>query len=110
MSKTVVQMNFEYHMPQAEYETIVEQAAPSIAQVEGIVWKIFIIKEATQEAGGLYLFESVAAAEAYLNGPIITGLRQHPGIRNVSVKLFNFLEIPTLVTHGPVELPVRLET
>ena len=110
MSKTIVQINFEYYMPQAEYEAICEQAAQSIAQVEGVVWKIFIIKEATQEAGGLYLFESVAAAEAYLNGPIITGLSQHPGIRNVSVKLFDFLEVPTLVTHGPVELPVLLES
>jgi hypothetical protein len=108
MSKTIVQVNFEYHMALAEYEAINEQAAQPIAEVEGLVWKIFLIDEAAPEAGGLYLFENAASAEAYLNGPLITGLRQHPGITNVRVKLSNILETPTLVTRGPIGVPTPL--
>ena len=110
MSKTIVQINFKYHMPQVEYKGMTEHAAQPIAEVEGLVWKIFLFNEATQEAGGHYLFENVAAAEAYLNGPLITGLRQHPGIKNTSVKLFNIQESATEVTRGPVRIPVSLRS
>ena len=105
MSKTIVQVNFEYHMTSAEYEALTEQAAQPIALVEGLGWKIFLVNEETQEAGGLYLFESAAAAEAYLQGPIITELSQHPGIKNIRIKLFNIQETITAVTRGPVGRP-----
>jgi hypothetical protein len=106
MSKTVVQINFTYQMAKAEYEAMIEQAAPAIAQVEGLAWKIFIIDEEAQEAGGLYLFESIDAAEAYVHGPIIGQLGQHPGISNISVKFFNSLESATRMTRGPIDVPV----
>ena len=109
MSKTVVQVNFELHMPQAEYEAMVEQAAQPIAEVEGLEWKIFLINEAAQEAGGLYLFENAAAAGAYLRGPIINALGQHRGIGNPSIKLFDIQGDPTAVTRGPVGGPVPVK-
>lgn len=110
MSKTIVQINFEYHIAQTEYEALTEQAAQPIAEVEGLVWKIFLIDEATHEAGGLYLFETTAAAEAYVHGPIITALSQHPGIRNTGIKLFNIQEGVTAVTRGPVNIPALLRS
>ncbi|MFC7475891.1 YdhR family protein [Dankookia sp. GCM10030260] len=39
--------------------------AESIAQEPGLVWKIWTESAAEHRAGGVYLFESRAAAEAY---------------------------------------------
>lgn len=104
MSKTIVQINFTYQMPKAEYEAMLEHVAPAVAQVEGLAWKIFVIDEETHEAGGLYLFENAAAAEAYVHGPIIGQLSQHPGISKASIKLFNLLEAVTRITRGPIDV------
>jgi hypothetical protein len=109
MSKTVVQINFEVHMPMTEYEAMAEQAAQPIAEVEGLEWKIFLINEAAQEAAGLYLCENAITVEAYLRSPIITALSRHPGIRNPSIKLFDIQEGFTEVTRGPVKVPVTVK-
>ncbi|HMQ54156.1 MAG TPA: YdhR family protein [Anaerolineae bacterium] len=106
MSKVVVQVNFDVRMPQAEYEAMAKHAAHPIAEVAGLAWKIFLIGETGQEAAGVYLFESAAAADAYLRSPIITALRQHPGIEKLTVKRLEVQEDITAVTRGPVGIPV----
>jgi hypothetical protein len=89
-------------MPVTEYEGLCEHAAPAIAAVEGLLWKIFLLDAERQSAGGHYLFQSRAAAEAYVAGPIIAQLRQHPGIRNLTVRQYDIQEAPTKVTRGPL--------
>ena len=37
------------------------------------------MNEVEREAGGIYLFESEAAAQSYLAGPIVAGLKESPG-------------------------------
>jgi hypothetical protein len=105
MNKTILQVNFNYTRPTAEYESLCEHAAPAIANVEGLLWKVFLLDAERQAAGGQYLFQSRAAAEAYLAGPIITQLRRHPAIQNLSVRHFDILEAPTKVTRGPLNIP-----
>ena len=39
--------------------------AESIAQEPGLIWKIWTEETAQRRAGGIYLFDSQAAAEAY---------------------------------------------
>jgi hypothetical protein len=102
MSKTILQVQFNYTMPVTEFEGVCEHAAPAIADMEGLLWKIFLLDAERQTAGGHYLFQSRAAAETYLAGPIIAQLRQHPGIRNLTVRLYSIQESPTKVTRGPL--------
>jgi hypothetical protein len=46
--------------------------AQSIADIPGLLWKIWIINEGHGEAGGIYLFEDAASAQGYLDGPYYT--------------------------------------
>jgi hypothetical protein len=105
MSKTILQLDFNYTMPVTEYEGLCQQAAPAIANVEGLLWKIFLLDAERQTAGGQYLFQSRAAAEAYLAGPIIAQLQQHPGIEDLTVRQYDIQEAPTHVTRGPLVSP-----
>jgi hypothetical protein len=98
----ILQINFKYNMPVQSYLALTTASAEAIAQVEGCLWKIWLLKEDAQEAGGVYLFESAQAAQAYLASPIVEGLAQHPGISDVSVRLSGYVEEPTRITRGPV--------
>lgn len=102
MGKTIVQINFTYNIPKEEYLAMAEQAAQQIANVEGCLWKIWLLNEETRGAGGIYLFESAEAAQAYGNGPIVAQLSGHPGLSDMSVRVYGYAEGPTKVTRGPV--------
>ncbi|HET7543854.1 MAG TPA: YdhR family protein [Polyangiaceae bacterium] len=97
---THVQIEFELVCTVDEYRKIAEQRAPVFANVAGLVSKLWIIDEAARRAGGAYLFSDRAAATAYLEGPIIAGLRTNPAFRHVSVRLFDVLSAPSEVTHA----------
>jgi hypothetical protein len=105
MNQTILHVHFNYTMPTAEFEGLCTHAAPAIAGVEGLQWKIFLLDEKHQAAGGQYLFLNPAAAQAYLEGPIIAQLRQHPGIKNLTARQFDIQESPTKVTRGPLDAP-----
>jgi hypothetical protein len=102
MSRTIVQINFKIDMPTEEYQQMVGQVAGAISDVAGCLWKIWLMNEETREAGGIYLFESPEAAQAYVQGPIIAGLGGHPKVLDLSTRTFGYLEEATKVTRGPV--------
>jgi hypothetical protein len=105
MTQTIVQINFTYGMTDAEYAAVACHGAVAIADVPGLIWKLFLSNPEQQTAGGIYLFADRAAATAYVNGPIIGRLRQHPQITEMDVKLFDVLLAPTQITRGPLAAP-----
>jgi hypothetical protein len=66
------------------------------------------MNEAEHEAGGIYLFDSEAAAQAYMDGPIATALKSSPVISNFSAKLFDVMESHTAITRGPVKSAIDI--
>lgn len=98
---TMLHVEFQHDLPAMDYLTLVDQVAPAIADVDGLVWKVFVVS-GPKEAGGVYLFRDNAAAQAYANGPFIAQLRSHPGVRNLIVRRHQVLREPSLVTRGPV--------
>jgi hypothetical protein len=53
--------------------------APGFLKAEGLVRKQFICDFARREAGGSYLWESRAAAEAFYSGPWLDGIVERYG-------------------------------
>ena len=102
MSEKLLQVNMNFSISRAELEAAWLEAAPPIADTPGLRWKVWLINEVEREAGGIYLFESEAAAQSYLGGPIVSALKASPGISNISAKLFDVLESHTAITKGPV--------
>jgi hypothetical protein len=103
MSEKILQLNLKFSISRAELEAAWLEAAQPIADVPGLRWKVWLMNEAEQQAGGIYLFESEAAAQSYLAGPIVAALKSSPAVSNISARLFDVLESHTAITRGPVK-------
>ena len=103
MSEKILQLNLNFSISRAELEAAWLEVTQPIANVPGLRWKVWLMNEAEQEAGGIYLFESEAAAQSYLAGPIVAALKSSPAVSNISAKLFDVLESHTAITRGPLK-------
>ena len=103
----ILQINFTLNVPAAEYQKMIDSKAEAFRDVPGLKWKIWLLNAATQEAGGIYLFDSQASLDAYRNGPIVEQLKASAGVRNVSIKQFDVMPEATAWTRGPVEAAGR---
>jgi hypothetical protein len=75
--------------------------AHAFLDVPGLRWKIWLLNPTAQEAGGIYLFDSQASLDAYVNGPLVERLRALPSIRDISMKQFEVMPEVTALTRGP---------
>jgi|SRR6056300_404177 hypothetical protein len=99
---SIVQINFPYTESQADIENHSEEAAGRFTGVDGLVWKIWLVDEATKTAGGIYLFSTRDQAEDYAAGELVKHLKN---VRdNVTVSVFDTIDGAGLVTNAPVEL------
>jgi hypothetical protein len=99
----ILQINFNLNVPAAEYQKMVDSIAPAFADVPGLRWKIWLLNPVAQEAGGIYLFDSQASLDAYLNGPMVAKLREQPSVRNISTKQFEVMAEPSILARGPIQ-------
>ena len=102
MSKTVLQINFRFSVSPAELAEAFGPLAEPIAEVPGLRWKIWSLNEAASEFAGIYLFDDAASAQAYLEGPIIAGVKEHPAVSDISAKQFGVIDEFSAITRGPV--------
>lgn len=102
MPQQILQVNAKFSIPRADLATAWLGAAQPIADTPGLVWKVWLMNETESEAGGIYLFESKDAVEAYLAGPIVAALKASPVISNISAKVFDVLEEHSAVTRAPL--------
>lgn len=66
MSNKLLQVHFAFSGPFGdEMSAQLAELAQSINQEPGFIWKIWTENSATQEAGGIYLFEDEQSAQAY---------------------------------------------
>jgi hypothetical protein len=99
MSAKILQINYKFSGPRAEYERENLPYAQPIADLVGLRWKVWIINEAQREAGGIYLFDGDAAAQTFLAGPIVAEMKGDP---TLSIKVFDVIDELTTITRGPV--------
>ena len=103
MAQKILQVNLKFSIPRAELESAWLPAAQPIADVPGLLWKIWLMNETEHTAGGIYLFESEAAVRAYMAGPIVAEMMVSPVLSNIDARVFDMLESHTAITHGPVK-------
>lgn len=101
-STKILQINFKLSVSRDKYEQAGTETAKIISNVAGLRWKVWIMNEAKQELGGIYLFDDESSLEAYLAGPIVAKLKSNPAISDISMKQFDVLDKLTQVTHGPI--------
>ena len=96
----LVQFDFSYPSEMMG-DALAEMATPlahSITQEPGFISKIWTENPTTGEAGGIYLFEDQATAEAYatMHTDRVLGM----GAANLRCKIFMINETLTKITHG----------
>ena len=99
----ILQIIFKYKGSRADYERIVTPAVAPLAKVEGLRWKIWIINEATHEAGGIYLLADKASVQRFLTSDLVAGVTSNPAFSSFSVKQSAVMMRQTVGTRGPVE-------
>ena len=103
MSARIMQLNFKYSVTGEEYAGAVSPLASEFAAVPGLRWKVWMINEAENEAGGIYLFDDEASVDAFLASPLAAQVTSHPALSDFSVKQFDTMDELTAVTRGPIE-------
>lgn len=83
-----------------------EALAPSIAQLDGFVAKLWLDGQGTQ-FGGVYLWRDEAAAESYRFGDLFTtALVESPDVSNLTVSGYDLWSDPTRETSGGLRIAV----
>jgi hypothetical protein len=100
----IVQINYRRpDMPKAEWEArYTDDRAAQFLAVPGLHWKIWLDGDAERLAGGIYLFEDRAAAEAYVDGPIVARLKSNPDLGEVDIRVFDVRERMSEITRAPL--------
>lgn len=98
---TVLQIDFPMQGPWGdEFAVAFSDLAAVIGRSPGLRWKIWTENEEEGEAGGIYLFEDVDSARAYLEEHLarLEGF----GVADVRAKLFDVNEPLSYLNAGPV--------
>lgn len=103
MSAKILQLNFKFSITGDEYRQAASSLAGQFAALPGLIWKIWMIKEADKVAGGIYFFEDEASVKAYLEGPLAAQVMSHPALSDFDAKIFDVMDDVTAVTRGPVK-------
>lgn len=91
---------FEFPSPPPERRPGLRALAESIAREPGLLWKIWTESAADGRAGGVYLFESRAAAQAYHR--MHAARLEAAGISGIEACYRDVNGPLTAVTRGPV--------
>jgi hypothetical protein len=99
---SILQINFKLNVSPAEYRKICSSVVQPIADVPGLIWKVWMLNEQNGEAGGIYLFQDKQSLDAYLSSPIIRKIKSLPQLSEISAKWFEAIPELTVVTRGPI--------
>ena len=102
MAAQILQVNFKFNVPRAQFEDDASSLAQAFAEIPGCVWKIWPMNEDESEAGGIYLFADEASLENYKASPLFAAVLSHPALSDYSVKQFVVLEELGRVTRAPI--------
>lgn len=102
----ILQINFVNDAGEEAVAAMNLSAAPHIAELPGLHWKVFIRDPQTRVQGGIYLFDTREQAEAWVASPGIAAVRQAPTVSNFSAKIFDVHEEASRITRAPLETPI----
>lgn len=85
-----------------EYLAVAEDAAHSFANWPGLVSKLWLADDHHNTYGGIYVFDSSAAAAASRDTELFRAMVANPAFSNVTISEFDVLPGPTAITGGPL--------
>jgi hypothetical protein len=99
---TVLHLRFKLRVPPDAFLSHSREAATIISSVEGLIWKIWVLREQESETGGIYLFANRETAEAYLNHPVIQAVRSNSAVVSSESQLWDVESSLSALTRAPL--------
>lgn len=97
----LLQIDFPFAGPfGADMTEALKELAVTITEEPGFIWKIWTENASEQDAGGIYLFKTEEAAQAYLEKH--TARLKGLGVDKVHAKIFDVNEALSKITGGPI--------
>ncbi|WP_370679601.1 monooxygenase [Comamonas sp. GB3 AK4-5] len=97
----LLQVDFPYQGPWGDAMTATMRGlAESIANEPGLIWKLWTENPATEEAGGVYLFQDLPTAQAYLS--MHTLRLKGFGVPSVNGKIFQVNQALSQIDRAPL--------
>jgi hypothetical protein len=86
---------------QAEYlKQMVEPDAPILAEVKGLISKVWLTDEEKNTFGGFYLWENKGAMEDFMHSDLVKAVVSRPYVKNVSSVDYEVNQNASLITRG----------
>ena len=86
---------------QAEYlKQMVIPDAPILADVSGLISKVWLADEDRNTFGGFYLWENKTAMEDFMNSDLVKAVVSRPFVKNVSSVDYEVNQSASLITRG----------
>lgn len=100
----VLQINYRRpEMPAEQWAArYTDELAQPFVEMPGLKWKIWIDEPEQELSGGIYLFETRADADAYLNGPIVGRMKANTALKDLSLRVFEIREHVSALTRAPL--------
>ena len=98
----VLQVDFKMNGPFGdEMANAFSNLAKSINEERGFIWKIWTESPETNEAGGIYIFETKETAEKYMK--MHSNRLTSFGVTEINAKVFAINTKLTEITKGPIK-------
>ena len=89
------------NISQAEYlKQMVEPDAPILANVKGLISKVWLADENQNTFGGFYLWENKTAMENFMHSELVKAVVSRPFVKNVSSVDYEVNQTASLITRG----------
>ena len=95
----VINFNLE-GITRADYEALCDELAGAFSGLPGLISKHWLADEENNTYGGVYIWETRDAYQAYLNSELFAGVGANPALANIESKNYDVIEAPTRVTRG----------
>src|SRR5690348_9466131 len=102
MSQKMLVTKFNYSLQAEEFKALLSAVAPEFATVPGCQWKIWLIDEAKNEGGAVYLFESQEALENFKASPLVESVVSHPALSNFDFRETGIVKEASILTRAPL--------
>jgi len=102
-ANTVLHLRFKLRVPPAVLLAKSREAAVSIASVEGLIWKIWLLRNKDFEIGGIYLFANRETAVAYLRHPVVRAVSSNPAVVSTESQLWEVEGSLSALTRAPLQ-------
>jgi quinol monooxygenase YgiN len=77
-----------------------DELAPALAQIPGLVSKVWLADSTANTYGGVYTWKDRAAFQAFAQSDLAKAMLNNPSLADVTIRDFAVMEGPTKVTRG----------